>query len=187
MTYCAVHPDRETALRCNKCGRLMCAECAVLTPVGYRCRECVRQHEDKFFNANQYDYLIVFAVSAVLAAIGGAIIKVVGFLLLIIIIGVPVGGAISEAALRMTQRRRGRYSGHIAAAGVVVGGVIGGMVQVYLSYSSQLAEIARRFPGRELPPLPLDAVLTATVSDISLLVFIGIVAFIVYGRFKMRI
>ena len=40
VTYCAVHPDRETGLRCNKCGRLMCAECAVPTPVGYRCREC---------------------------------------------------------------------------------------------------------------------------------------------------
>ncbi|MBI5666361.1 MAG: B-box zinc finger protein [Chloroflexi bacterium] len=186
-TFCEVHPDRETALRCNKCGRLMCAECAVLTPVGYRCRECVRQHEDKFFTANQYDYLIVFAVSAVLAAIGGAIIKVVGFLLLVIIIGVPVGGAISEAALRMTQRRRGRYSGHIAAAGVVVGGLVGGVAQVYLAYSAELAEIARRFPGRELPALPLDAVLTATVSDISLLIFIGVVAFIVYGRFNLRI
>ena len=37
-TYCAVHPDRETSLQCNRCGRYMCVECAVHTPVGYRCR-----------------------------------------------------------------------------------------------------------------------------------------------------
>ena len=71
-TFCAVHPDRETGLRCNRCGRLMCAECAVLTPVGYRCRECVRQQEDKFFNATQSDYVIITAICAALAG-GGAI------------------------------------------------------------------------------------------------------------------
>lgn len=187
LTYCEVHPDRETALRCNKCGRLMCAECAVLTPVGYRCRECVRQHEDKFFNANQYDYMIVFGVSAALAAIGGVIASAIGFLLFIIILSIPVGGAIGEVALRATQRRRGRYSAQIAAAGVVAGGLAGGIVQTYLRYGGQAAELARRFPGREIPALPFDVALTSTVSDISLLIFIGVVAFTVYGRFKMRI
>ena len=70
LTYCEVHPDRETALRCNQCNRLMCAECAVTTPVGYRCRECVRAHDDKFFSGTQLDYGIVFGVGAVLAALG---------------------------------------------------------------------------------------------------------------------
>ncbi|HYN88142.1 MAG TPA: tetratricopeptide repeat protein, partial [Ardenticatenaceae bacterium] len=41
MLHCSVHPDRETMLRCNRCGRPMCPECAVRTPVGLRCRECV--------------------------------------------------------------------------------------------------------------------------------------------------
>ncbi len=186
-TFCEVHPTRETSLRCNKCGRLMCTECAVLTPVGYRCRECVRQHEDKFFNASQYDYLIVAAVAAGLTGVGAVIASMIGFLLLIIIASIPVGGAIGEAALRATQRRRGRYSGHVAAAGVVAGGLIGGLVQTYARYGSQASEIARRFPGREVPALPFDVALTSTVSDISLLLFIGIVAFTVYGRFRMRI
>ena len=34
LTYCEVHPDRETALRCNKCGRPMCTHCEVLRPFG---------------------------------------------------------------------------------------------------------------------------------------------------------
>ncbi len=39
---CANHPERETGLRCNRCGKPICSQCAVQTPVGYRCRECVR-------------------------------------------------------------------------------------------------------------------------------------------------
>ncbi len=186
-TFCEVHPTRETSLRCNKCGRLMCADCAVLTPVGYRCRECVRQHEDKFFNASQYDYAIVFAACAALAGLAGAIISAIGFLFLVIIAAFPVGGAVSEVALRLTQRRRGRYSGQIAAAGVVIGGLIGGVIRVYLSYGSAAAELSRRVPGRDIPALPLDTALTTALSDIGLLIFIGIVAFTVYGRFRMRI
>ncbi|HEX2906486.1 MAG TPA: B-box zinc finger protein, partial [Phototrophicaceae bacterium] len=173
-TYCEVHTNKETSLRCNKCERFMCVDCAVLTPVGYRCRECVRQHENKFYSANQADYAIVLAVSAVLSGIGGAIISVIGFLFLVIFIAIPVGGGISEAALRLTGRRRGRYSGHISAAGVVVGGLIGGFIQNYLAYANELAQ---RFPRRVVPPPPLEAVLTATISDISLLLFSGIVPF----------
>ncbi len=65
LTYCEVHPDRETSLRCNKCNRLMCPDCAVSTPVGYRCKQCVRQHDDKFFTAGQNDYVVIGAVCAI--------------------------------------------------------------------------------------------------------------------------
>jgi hypothetical protein len=161
VTYCAVHPDRETGLRCNKCDRLMCADCAVRTPVGYRCKQCVRQHDDKFFNASTVDYGIVFAVAAVIAALGYLGLSIVGIgriLIILILVCVPIGGAIGEAALRLTGKRRGRYSGYIAAAGVVVGALLPGLI-LY---------------GRLLP-------------DVTLLIYAGIVAFTVYGRFRMRI
>ena len=32
--YCYVHPNRETALRCNHCNRPICADCAIRTPTG---------------------------------------------------------------------------------------------------------------------------------------------------------
>ena len=32
--HCKNHPDRETLLRCNKCGEPICTQCAVLTDVG---------------------------------------------------------------------------------------------------------------------------------------------------------
>ena len=46
--YCYVHPTRETSLRCNNCDRPICAACAVRTPTGYRCRECVKRQQKVF-------------------------------------------------------------------------------------------------------------------------------------------
>ena len=64
--YCYVHPNRETGLRCNRCERPICADCAVLTPTGYRCRECVREQKKVFDTAEWYDYLLGFVVAVVL-------------------------------------------------------------------------------------------------------------------------
>ncbi len=169
LTYCEVHPDRETALRCNKCGRLMCADCAVSTPVGYRCKQCVRQHEDKFFNAGSNDYALLFGVCAALSGVGGFLASAIGFILLWVIGSIPAGGFISEVALRATKRRRGRYSGEVGAAGVVVGGFLGGLLHAYTSYSASLELLIR-----------------ATLPNIGMWIFIGVVAAFVYQRFRMR-
>jgi len=166
--YCEVHPERETSLRCNRCGRYMCVPCAVQTPVGYRCRQCVRQHESKFYAGTNNDYIIVFAVCAVLGGIGGVVAQLVPFFIFAFIIGIPVGGVVSEVALRATGRRRGRYSGEIAAAGVVLGALAGRLVQ--------FSTLGVRF----------NALLPLLFSDISVLIIVGVIAFIVYSRFKMR-
>src|SRR5215213_1946552 len=63
VLYCANHPNVETLLRCNKCNKPICMKCAVKTPVGYRCRECVRQQQNIYFNAESWDYPIAFVVS----------------------------------------------------------------------------------------------------------------------------
>ena len=188
LTYCTVHPDRETGLRCNKCGRLMCAECAVSTPVGYRCKQCVRQHDNKFFTASQNDYVIIAAICAVLAAIGGYIISSIGgFIILMFFIGIPVGGGIAEAALRATKRRRGRYSGEIGAASAAIGGLIGGLLHTYSTLSSALraagVDIPNELAAQYLTP---ELILRTTLSDVSLLIFVGVIAFFIYSRFKMR-
>jgi hypothetical protein len=186
-TYCAVHPERETGLRCNKCGRLMCVDCAVQTPVGYRCRECVRGIQDKFFNATQTDYVILFAVTAVTAGIVGAIVSAVGIpLLFVLLLGLPVGGGLAELSLRTIGRRRGRYSAQIAAVGAALGALAGGFVQTYLALNGLVQQAAAR-SGQPAPAIPLDLVFTRTVSDLGLLAFIVMAAIAVYGRYKMRI
>ncbi|HET7172315.1 MAG TPA: rhomboid family intramembrane serine protease [Gaiellales bacterium] len=40
METCYRHPDRETAVHCQSCGRPICPACMVSTPVGVRCPEC---------------------------------------------------------------------------------------------------------------------------------------------------
>ena len=127
--YCAVHPERDTELRCNRCERYMCIDCAKRTPVGYTCRQCVRSHENKFFEGTSLDYAIV----AVVGLIGGAIAAFVttllgGILLLGIVIAPALGGMIAQIALQVTGRRRGRYSGAVCAAGVLTGGLAAGLL-----------------------------------------------------------
>lgn len=39
---CYRHPDRETGVRCQRCGRPVCPECLLDAPVGVQCVECVR-------------------------------------------------------------------------------------------------------------------------------------------------
>lgn len=159
--YCAVHPERETELQCNRCGRYMCVQCAVRTPVGYRCRECVRGQEDKFFNAAQYDYPLVFVVCAVLNAVAGFIVGQIGFLLFILLLSAPIGGGIAEIALRVTKRRRGRYSAYVATAGAAIG-ALAPLIYIFI----RLGVIA---------------------PNITILLYAGISAAAVYGRYAMRI
>ncbi len=124
-TFCQQHPERETGLRCNRCDRYMCPECAVATPVGYRCRECVRAHEDRFFSGTSLDYLVVFVVCAA----GAALVQLAGGLLrlpllFLILLALPAGGAIATLTLRLGGGRRGRRSGAVAAAGALAGSLL---------------------------------------------------------------
>ncbi len=139
MHYCQVHRDRDTELRCNRCNRYMCVDCAVRTSVGYTCRECVRGHEDKFFEGTLMDYAVVAAVSAAgggVAALSSALIG--GFLLLGFIIAPALGGFIGQIALRLTGRRRGRQSGYVCAAGVLAGGLVAGLLASGLGITTLL-------------------------------------------------
>jgi hypothetical protein len=123
-TFCAVHPDVETGLRCNRCGRYMCTRCAVRTPVGYRCKQCVNQQQDAFYKATQQDYLVGTGVALALAVpIGFVAVRLP--LLLILFLGVPAGILIGEAVFRACGRRKARYLPHIAVGCIILGVVVG--------------------------------------------------------------
>ena len=80
--YCANHPNVETTLRCNKCEKPICAKCAILTPTGYRCKECVRGQQKIFETAKWVDYPIIFGVVAILAYLGSLIAFRLGFFII---------------------------------------------------------------------------------------------------------
>ena len=41
--YCYRHPDRQSFILCQRCGRTICTECQIPAAVGVHCPECVRE------------------------------------------------------------------------------------------------------------------------------------------------
>lgn len=125
--YCYVHPNRETSLRCNRCERPICVNCAVHTPTGYRCKECVREQQKIFNTAEWYDYLVGFGVSAALSLVASIIISVIsGFLgFFMWFVSFAVAGAAGMIIANFTQaalrKRRSKQLFWLVAAGVVAG------------------------------------------------------------------
>lgn len=68
---CAFHPKRETQLRCNRCNKPICIQCATHTPTGYRCPECIRSQQKVFITTKWFDQLIAFFVTGVISFLGG--------------------------------------------------------------------------------------------------------------------
>ncbi|MGQ9586754.1 MAG: hypothetical protein ACUVXG_15350 [Anaerolineae bacterium] len=117
--YCVNHPNRETLLRCNRCGSPICLDCAVRTEVGYRCKDCVRQQQAIFYDIQALDYGMAVLISPVLGFVGALIAGTIGWLTIFL---APVaGGLIAEAVRWAARRRRGRYLWWVCAAGVVLG------------------------------------------------------------------
>jgi len=134
VLYCANHPDRETLLRCNRCNKPICYECAVLTPVGYRCKECVREQQSTYFNAARYDLPVSAAIALVLGMVLGILayvgLNVLGWFSFIgaIFVGPAAGGVIAEAVRRGVGRRRARHLNVLAAAACAVGVLAAGLL-----------------------------------------------------------
>jgi hypothetical protein len=117
--YCANHPEVATALRCNRCNKPICTRCAVRTPVGYRCRECVRNQQQVFETAVWYDYIVAGVLAAVLGGLAGALLLNLGWF--VFFLSPVAGGVIAEIVRAAVRRRRGRYLFMAATAAYVVG------------------------------------------------------------------
>jgi len=118
-TVCYIHPDRETYLRCNRCDRPMCTSCAVLTPTGYRCKNCVRGAQKVFETAQWSDYPIAMGIAAVLAFAGSIAASVLGFFTIFV---APVFGVlIAEAVRWAVRKRRSPLLFRLAALGALLG------------------------------------------------------------------
>jgi hypothetical protein len=134
--YCANHPNTETLLRCNKCGKPICMKCAVLTDVGYRCKECIRAQQDVYYNATSFDNPIAFGVGFVVTAIGAPIVGLLlggfGFfgLLIAFFLGSGAGTALAQIIRKAVGRRRGRYLPWFALGGIVLGVLTGNLAML---------------------------------------------------------
>lgn len=133
VIYCVNHPDRETLLRCNKCGKPICPECAIRHPVGLRCRECAQLRRIPTYDLSSRHYTLALAAglpSATVGVILGGIFSrfiwiplIGGFMPLII--AFAVGLLTAEAISRATGYKRGVGLQVVAAISVVLGYFIG--------------------------------------------------------------
>lgn len=120
VTYCANHPEVETSLRCNRCEKPICSKCAVRTPTGYRCRECVQGQQKTFDTAEWYDYPLAFLLAAILSFLGSRLVSFLGFFTLFL---APIaGGIIAETVRLVVRRRRSRSLFKISAVAAALGG-----------------------------------------------------------------
>ena len=119
--YCYVHPQRETLLRCNRCERPICQSCAVLTPTGYRCKECVKGQQKIFDTARWWDYPLAFITAGVLSYFGSLVAGLFGFFVIFI---APVAGMIIAEAVRfVVRRRRSKLIPIVAVVATLLGGL----------------------------------------------------------------
>ncbi len=124
--FCYRHPTIETALRCNRCDRAICPKCAKRMPVGFRCPDCIREQEDKYYSGYNSDYLIASVVTLPIAGATATaatfFLGSLGFigLLLAFVMTPAVAGFIAEAVRWAVSKRRSRYLGHVVVSGMVI-------------------------------------------------------------------
>ena len=126
LTYCYVHPTRETSLRCKRCDRYICTSCAVSTPTGYICKDCMRERQKSFDTAVWYDFASGFIVSGLLSGVASFLVTLIGgigfFGFLLVFLGSSAaGGVIAEAVRAVTRRRRSRALFMTVGAGIIIG------------------------------------------------------------------
>jgi len=134
--YCTYHPNVETLLRCNRCGKPICTRCAIRTPVGYRCKECVRGQQAVFYSATTADYLVAAGVTLALTLPAGFVVPLLfGLLplgywgaLIMFFVAPAVAGAMAEVVRRSVGRRRGRYLRYVVPGVGIAGSGVGFLI-----------------------------------------------------------
>jgi hypothetical protein len=123
VLYCANHPSVQTMLRCNRCGKPICTRCAVRTPVGYRCRECVGRQQSVFYTGGAGDYAIGGGIALLLGGAASLLMTLLGAWFFALILGPTVGIAVAELVRLAVRRRRSRYLWLSVVIGLVVGAI----------------------------------------------------------------
>ena len=112
-------PQDEITLRCNRCNKPIKPEEAVLTPTGYRCKDCVREQQKIYDTTHGLDVPVAFLISALIALAGSWLASRLGFL--VILVGPGVGMLIANAVRLAVHKRRSKALNQA----VLWGGVLG--------------------------------------------------------------
>lgn len=170
--YCDNHPDVPTSLRCNRCEKPICIRCAVATPVGYRCKECISGQQRVFDTSIPRDYPVAFGIAAVIAYLGSLLAPTMMFLTIFI---APVFGVIVAEVVRVAvKKRRSRQLYWVVVVAVILGSLPLAVEQI-LDVIKNLGIYQEHF------------LKVYTVSHLSRLIWLGIHMFMVASTAYYRL
>lgn len=159
VLHCTWHPDRETVLRCARCGRPMCPACATPHPVGMRCKQCFKETRSPLYRVDARGLAAGGAVGLAASVAAAAVVNVAcgligGFfqLFLAFILGSSLGTGIGDVVGRAAGRKRGRELMAVAGGAVILGVAL-------------VAAVAWRFGG--LRTVPVVGLIVYTVLATS--------------------
>jgi putative flippase GtrA len=178
---CYRHPNNPTRLRCNRCERPICTQCAIPTSVGLRCPECARGPVPVMYQA---DTAIV--ARAIVGGFGVAIVIGIAWGLLNTLglglrpaydwgfwFSLLLGFGVAEAVSFLAKRRRGPTLQAIGIACVLLGFAISRVViGVRLLGAFDTARLPNLLQGVQPPTLLVTAL------------FVGLACLIAWRRFQ---
>jgi len=94
----------------------------VLTPTGYRCRECIHNQQKVFNTASWFDYPLALITAFILSFIGSIAVSFVSFFILLFAPVIGIG--IAEAIRFLTKRRRSKSLYVTATIGTFLGSLL---------------------------------------------------------------
>lgn len=95
--FCYRHPDRQSFILCQRCGRTICTDCQTQAPVGVHCPECVREHQQSMPRRKP---AVVTAINRAKRGEGPVVTySIMGITLLVFLLQLVTGGAATSALL----------------------------------------------------------------------------------------
>jgi len=126
MARCSYHPDVETEMTCQECGKPICPKEMVLTPVGYKCPEDARPKRSQYTFVKPRQLLRAGLVGLAVGALSGIALGFIswgGFFL-----GIIWGSLTSEAVRRGSGGHRGGTVAVVATLSIGLGWLVGNAI-----------------------------------------------------------
>ncbi|MGC4105047.1 MAG: hypothetical protein QM753_01675 [Thermomicrobiales bacterium] len=141
---CSYHPNVMTGLRCSRCGKPICPECAVHTPVGWRCPDCAGVRGLPTYRTSS---------STLLKAIGLGLLVAVGVAVLWrffpawqFYLCLLLGFGVVETMAKAANYKRG-LDLQLSAMGVIAVGLVLARVLIAQRWGIDLAMVNDMVPG----------------------------------------
>jgi hypothetical protein len=144
---CTYHPNVQTGLRCTRCGKPICPQCAVRSPVGLRCPDCAGVRSMPSIRTPGSDLLKAIGGGLLVALVVAVIWRFIpdwGFYL-----SLAMGFGVVETIAKLTRNKRGADLQLLAMALVTIGFLVSRVLlasryNITFGEINQLSEYAQR-------------------------------------------